>query len=129
MKKVFETSIRKWVEKDSKDYFAKRYFRSLCETGFPTNTHVYDLNSEYLESRLPREEAKYLLNMKNFYYSLPFLQRLIFVNEYLEKGKYYQYWWLKYGTEKFMQEERRKFKCCLTKQILSLLKDTGKRRS
>jgi len=123
MKKIFDKPIKNWIEKDSGDYFAKKYFRSLCENGFPTNTHVYDLNSEYLESRLPREEAKYLLNMKSFYYSLPFIHRLIFVNEYLEKGKYYQFWWMKYGSEKFMQEERRRFKCNLSRKIVSLVRN------
>ena len=124
MKKSIEKTIKNWVEKDSQDYLTKKYFRSLCETGFPTNTHVYELNSEYLESRLPREEARYLLNMKSIYNSLPILQQLIFVNEFLENGRYYQYWWMKYGSERYMQEERKKLKCKLTKRIISSIRNS-----
>lgn len=118
MKKLKKKEIRTWVERESEDYLAKKYFKSLCESGFPTNTHVYELNTQYLRSRLPREEAKYLLKMWAFYNTLSYLHKLIFVNEYLEKGKYYAYWWMKYGTEKYIQEERRRFKCNLTKRIL-----------
>lgn len=118
--KTNEKAIKGWVERSSKDYMSKRYFKSLVDVGFATNTHVYELNCDYLKSRLPRSEAKYLLDMKNFYDSLTPFQGMILINEYLEKGKYYPYWWMKYGDEKFIAEQRRKFKCKLANQILSL---------
>ena len=88
----------------------KAYSLSLSGTGYPSNTHVYDLNTSYLRFRMPRKEASFLLKANDFFKRLTFVQGLIFVNDYLEKGKNYRFWWMKYGSKEFYEQERRKLR-------------------
>lgn len=92
-----------------------KYTSSLFESGFPSNTHVYDLNISYLRFRMPRKEASFLLKMNEFFRKLTFVQGLIFVNDYLEKGNNYRFWWMKYGNKEFYEQERRALECKLKK--------------
>ena len=61
------------------------YSSSLLNSGYPSKTHVYDLNTSYLRVRMPRKEASFLLKVNEFFRNLTFVQGLIFVNDYLEK--------------------------------------------
>ena len=91
------------------------YSSSLFHSGFPSNTHVYDLNTSYLRFRMPRKEVSFLLKVNEFFRKLTFVQGLIFVNDYLEKGNNYRFWWMKYGNQEFYEQERRILECKLKK--------------
>ncbi|MBR6225877.1 MAG: hypothetical protein IKQ78_01520 [Bacilli bacterium] len=91
----------------------KEYSSSLFHSGFPSNTHVYDLNTAYLRFRMPRKEASFLLKANEFFRNLNFVQGLIFVNDYLEKGNNYRFWWMKLGNRDFYEQERRDLECKL----------------
>lgn len=91
----------------------KEYSSSLFHSGFPSNTHVYDLNTSYLRFRMPRKEASFLLKANEFFRNLNFVQGLIFVNDYLEKGNNYRFWWMKLGNRDFYEQERRDLECKL----------------
>ena len=92
------------------------YSSSLLNSGYPSNTHVYDLNTSYLRFRMPRKEASFLLKVNEFFRNLTFVQGLIFVNDYLEKGNNYPFWWMKYGSRDFYEQERRALECKLKKK-------------
>lgn len=100
---------------------ARRYSESLMKSGYPSNTHVYELNSTFLESKLPRKDAAFLVRAKRFYSSLDFMEGIIFLNDYLEKDKNYPYWWLTYGNEDYITKERKKLECKLIPLINYLL--------
>ena len=114
--KIKETESSKYMKAMS-----KRYSDSLLRSGYPSNTHVYELNSLFLESKLPRGDAMFLVRAKRFYSSLPFMEGMIFLNDYLEKDKNYPFWWLTYGNEEFITKERKKLECKLIPQINYLL--------
>lgn len=100
---------------------SEKYTRSLIKSGYPTNTHVYDINLTYLKTKLPHVEAVFLLKIRRFFSSLSFLQGMILVNDYLEKDKNYQYWWLDYGNEDFINRERKKLECKLKPRFKYLI--------
>ena len=113
MEREFEQETSHRQSRYQQTVIKTRYEKSLSRSGFPSNAHVYDLDCVYLQTRLPRREAKYLLKMSRFFYSLTYMEGLIFLNDYLERGKNYRYWWMKYGDEKFIRRERRRFRCNL----------------
>ena len=109
------------LSNSKEERLSERYSSSLLKTGFPSNTHVYDLNIPYLRFRMPRKEASFLLKANDFFKRLTFVQGLIFVNDYLEKGKNYPFWWMKYGSKEFYEQERRKLKCKLKTEYIRLM--------
>lgn len=100
---------------------SKKYNNSLIKSGYPTNTHVYDINLTYLETKQDQSETIFLTRVRRFFSSLSYLQGMIFINDYLEKDKNYQFWWLDYGNEDFINKERRKLECKLKPRIKYLL--------
>lgn len=111
---------------DTKTYecmvkLSKKYAQSLLRSGYPSNTHVYELNQDFLERKLPKPEALFLARAKRFFKELPFIEGLIFLNDYLEKDKNYQFWWLVYGNEDFIRKERKKLECKIKSKIKYLL--------
>ena len=109
------------LSNSKEERLSERYSSSLLKTGFPSNTPVYDLNIPYLRFRMPRKEASFLLKANDFFKRLTFVQGLIFVNDYLEKGKNYPFWWMKYGSKEFYEQERRKLKCKLKTEYIRLM--------
>ena len=106
---------------NEEEAITKAYSSSLSGAGYPSNTHVYDLNTFYLRFRRPRKEASFLLKVNDFFKRLTFVQGLIFVNDYLERGKNYRFWWMKYGSKEFYEQERRKLRCKLKTEYAKLM--------
>lgn len=109
------------LSRHEEEAITKTYCSSLSRTGYPSNTHVYDLNTSYLRFRMPRKEASFLLKVNDFFKKLTFVQGLIFVNDYLERGKNYRFWWMKYGSKEFYEQERSKLKCKLKTEYRNLM--------
>ena len=114
-----ETNQR--LSRFEEEKITKEYSLSLRQTGLPSNTHVYDLNTSYLKFRMPRKEASFLLKVHEIFRKLTFVQGLIFVNDFLEKGKNYPFWWMHYGNKDFYEQERRKLQCKLKKNYFYLM--------
>lgn len=109
------------LSKTEEEMITKEYSFSLSRSGLPSNTHVYDLNTSYLRFRMPRKEASFLLKANEFFRKLTFVQGLIFVNDYLERGKNYRFWWMRYGNEEFYEQERRKLQWKLKTKFAYLM--------
>lgn len=74
------------------------YRQSLIYLGMSPDTHVYDLDYDYLSSK-DSIQAKFLMDIVDFYLSLNELESKIFVCQVLEYGRYFPFWWMNYLKE------------------------------
>ncbi|MCR5348160.1 MAG: hypothetical protein K6E59_00930 [Bacilli bacterium] len=71
-----------------------RYRKALKAVGKSMDYHVYDLSYSFLASLRACPEAGYLLRVRRFYDALDSCDRMIFVNEILEKDRHYRFWFM-----------------------------------
>lgn len=71
------------------------YRQSLIHIGMSPDTHVFDIDYDYLSSK-GSIQAKFLMDIIDFYLELDDFQSKIFISQVLEHGRYYPFWWMNY---------------------------------
>ncbi len=84
--------------KDKSLLLGALYRQSLIYVGMSPDTHVYDLDYDYLSSK-DSLEAKFLKDIVDLYLELGDMESKIFVCQVLEYGRYFPFWWMKYLLE------------------------------
>ena len=82
-------------EKEVAKHIKSLYRKALLELGRSPDSHIYELGEQdfYLSS-MSVPSRRRLEEIAIFYASLPKLEGEIFVNECLESGRHYRYWYL-----------------------------------
>ncbi|HIU44886.1 MAG TPA: hypothetical protein IAC52_01125 [Candidatus Enteromonas pullicola] len=76
------------------------YRQSLVQVGKSPDYHLRRLDEDFIE-HLPKTAAgKFLRKVKSFYGGLDPLQQEVFVNECLEHGRHYKFWYMPYFRDK-----------------------------
>ncbi len=90
-----------FVDLSLKDYsllLGALYRQSLVQVGMSPDTHVFDLDYDYLSSK-DSIQAKFLMDVIDFYLELNELESKIFICQILEYGRYFPFWWMNYLFE------------------------------
>lgn len=88
--------------------FNALYRKALIDIGLSPDTHVYDLKFQFL-ARRGTASARFLLLSLYYYLDLCKEERRIFVNDVLERGRHYRFWWLEFHTPEEYSELKRSF--------------------
>lgn len=70
------------------------YRQALINIGFSPDTHIYDLPLDRIKKNHSSSSGKYILRVAKTYESLEGLEKDIFLNDFLEKGRHYRFWYL-----------------------------------
>ncbi len=76
----------------------EKYRDSLKESGYSMEAHIEDLDIERLRWK-GTSSSKFLIRLAHYYHLLPLVLKRIFKAEILEKGRYYEYWWMQFHTK------------------------------
>lgn len=71
----------------------RRYRRSLLALGMSPDTHIFDLDYDWLCYKNTRE-SRFLREVVDFYLELNEVESRIFVCQVLERGRHFPFWWL-----------------------------------
>ena len=71
------------------------YRQSLVQVGKSPDYHLVNLTDDFL-TRLSSAAGAFLRKVRSFFASLDPLEGEIFVNECLEHGRHYRFWYLSY---------------------------------
>lgn len=85
--------------KKRKTYFKNlrhEYRDNLRKIGLSPDEHLERVDFNHLPFFMDKKPILFLKNVTKFYDKLDPLEKLIFVNEYLEKGRHGDFWWLYY---------------------------------
>lgn len=83
-----------WKETSTSKKIRVRYRESLLAIGQSPDVHIYDLRYDFISPRRHPKELRFLRKIKDFYFSLDFETRCLFLNECLERGRHYKFWYL-----------------------------------
>ena len=79
-----------------------KYRESLLALGKSPDTHVYDLSHDFLGYAKRGPERSFLIRVKVYYEKLTVKEQTLFLNEVLERGRGYRFWYLvDYNEAKF----------------------------
>ena len=79
-----------------------KFRESLLALGKSPDTHVYDLSHDFLGYARKGPERAFLIRVKVYYDKLSVKEKNLFLNEILEKGRAYRFWYLlDYNEKKF----------------------------
>ena len=111
MEENFEINIKKLTDKNKALLIGQIYRQCLINLGKSPDYHIYDLDEDFLYSCQDKVEGKFLRKVKEYYLSLDCLERIMFVNDCLEKGRHYKFWYLNFY---FVKDYTEKLKQCFS---------------
>ncbi len=77
------------------------YRQALVEIGYSPDEHVYDLDRDFLMRHKDDSlSVQFVLQILDYYESLPDFGRRVFLCECLERGRHYNWWWLEFMDPK-----------------------------
>jgi hypothetical protein len=77
-----------------------RFRESLSSLGLSRDMHIFDLDFSHLPSYYDKDALEFIGHIQTFYLTLDPLDRMVFMNEYLEYGRHNAIWWMRYFTAK-----------------------------
>ena len=84
------------------------YRRALLELGRSPDSHIYELREQdFYLSNNQKESRDKLEKIALFYASLTKLEGEIFINDYLESGRHYRYWYLGGAASRSYQRSKK----------------------
>ncbi|MCI7058666.1 MAG: hypothetical protein SO132_03110 [Candidatus Enteromonas sp.] len=86
----------------------KKTRRCLLNNGKSPDSHIYELESSFFDYD-KNKDKEYLLKLREYYESLSRLERMVFVNDCLEMGRHYKFWYLSF----FYSRDYQKTLCSL----------------
>lgn len=87
------------------------YCQALINIGFSADTHLNDLPLDRISKGKRDASTDFILNVSKVYDSLPDEEKDIFLVEFLEKGRHYNFWFLSfYGYKSFKCLRNKTFK-------------------
>lgn len=90
---------------------AALYRQALINEGFSADTHLYDLPINRIKKEERNVSRDFILELFSINSLLPIDERTIFINEFLEKGRHYAFWYLScYGTKTFLSLRKKTIK-------------------
>lgn len=86
--------------------------RYLLKNGKSPDLHIYELDSSFFDYD-QNDSKKYLKKVKDYYESLDKLEKMILINDCLEMGRHYRFWYLSFfyarDYKKILNSMYRKF--------------------
>lgn len=99
------------------------YRQALINIGFSADTHLYELPINGIKEREQDASTSFILEIAKLYEVLPFEEKNIFLIEFLEKGRHYNFWYLHYyGYKKFRHLRKKTYE-----DISPLIKKKGEK--
>ncbi len=87
------------------------YRQALINIGFSADTHIYELPRERIRKNHLNVSGRYVLRTAAAYDSLNDLEKEIFVNDFLEKGRHYRFWYLSFcNSRTYMRAKKETIK-------------------
>ncbi len=83
------------------------YRQALINIGFSADAHIYDLPLERIRKNHSNVSGEYILRVAETYDSLEGIEKEIFLLDFLEKGRHYQFWYLdRCNTKQYREAQK-----------------------
>ncbi|HAS56640.1 MAG TPA: hypothetical protein DEF61_01825 [Firmicutes bacterium] len=109
MEENLQINIKKLTDKNKALLIGQIYRQCLINLGKSPDYHVYDLSEDFLNANKNKVEGSFLRKVKDYYLTLDCLERIMFINDCLEKGRHYKFWYLNFY---FVKDYSEKLKQC-----------------
>ena len=86
------------IKQEIANALSGRFRNSLSVLGLSRDMHIFDLDLSHLSFFYNKEALRFVNLIRDFYSELDPLEKLIFINDYLESGRHHAYWWMCYFT-------------------------------
>ena len=83
-------------QKDLATKLSGRFRNCLSLLGLSRDEHIFDIDLSYITFFQDQDALGFIKTVQEFYQKLDPLDRILFINEYLEFGRHQKYWWLYY---------------------------------
>jgi|LAHS01.1.fsa_nt_gb hypothetical protein len=83
------------------------YRQALIEVGHSPDYHLYDLARDFLVRKQDYAAGRFLLSLYDFYHrQLDELEQMVFICDFLERGRHYRFWWFPYFEARDLLESK-----------------------
>ena len=107
MKTYDPTSIPPIPHASKMERMRKRYRQALLSVGKSPDYHIFDLSNEFIGSLKDSQAKRFLFGLKRYFATLSEEDRRIFVNDILESGRHYPFWYLEDYTRRVYEQKLR----------------------
>lgn len=100
MSEEMEITFPKMKERDYLLVLGAAVRQALIEIGYSPDEHIYDVDKDFLLRHQDKVAARFILRVREYFDGLTVLEQLSFLNDVLEYGRHYKFWWLEYLDSK-----------------------------
>ena len=86
------------IKQEIANALSERFRNSLSGLGLSRDMHIFDLDLSHLSFFYNKEALRFINLIQDFYSKLDPLDKMVFINDYLECGRHHAYWWMCYFT-------------------------------